>query len=204
MGTNESSWSVNRYGSVLTSVIRWLSNRNIDVTVVEIQLLEDDGRTYLHAEQTIPVPEQSDADVSPDTSEEPWKAEGRRWHLEKRSNDKTDAVLEEVAAAIGEIESLDGPQWGQKYYVSYRQNREVRIALRTKVTLFHVDTYDITIDDIDPDKIANILDISSEDVKAEESLRGGRPGVRITCHGDQGIDPDELRSQVRSLLTSDE
>jgi hypothetical protein len=188
----------------LDLVMRWLSNRNIDVTVVEIQLLEDDGRTYLHAEQTVPVPEQSDADVSPDTSEEPWKAEGRRWHLEERSNEETAAVLEEVAAAIGEIESLDGPQWGQKYYVSYRQNRKVRVALRTKVTLFHVDTYDIAVDDIDTDKIANRLGISTEDVRAEESLRGGRPGVRVTCHGDQGIDADDLRDEVRSLLTSDE
>ncbi len=117
-------------------MIRWLSNRDIDVTIVEIQLLEDDGRIYLNAEQTIPAPEQSDADVSPDTSEEPWKAEGHRWHLEERSNEETAAVLEDVAAAVGEIESLDGPQWGQKYYVSYRQNRKVRVALRTKVTLF--------------------------------------------------------------------
>jgi hypothetical protein len=31
----------------LDLVMRWFSNRNIDVTVVEIQLLEDDGQTYL-------------------------------------------------------------------------------------------------------------------------------------------------------------
>jgi hypothetical protein len=65
---------------------------------------------------------------------------------------------------------------GQNYYVSYRQNRKVRVTLRTKITIFHVDTYDIAIDDIDTDKVANTLGISSEDVRAEESLRGGRPG----------------------------
>lgn len=97
----------------LDLVMRWLSNRNIDVTVVEIQLLEDDGRTYLYAEQAIPVPGQSDADMSPDASEEPWKAEGRRWQLKERSNEMTAGVLEEFAAAIGEIESLDDPQWGR-------------------------------------------------------------------------------------------
>jgi len=185
----------------LDLVMRWLSNRNIDVSVVEIQLLEDKDRIYLNAEQALPVPEKSDAEVGPETSEEPWKAEGRRWHLEERSNSNTAVLLEDVAGAIGEIESLDGPQWGQKYYVSYKQNRKVRVALRTKVTLFHVDTYDIMIEDIDTDKIADALDISSEDVKAEESLRGGRAGVRITCRGDKEIEANKLRDQVQSLLT---
>ena len=68
---------------------------------------------HIYAEQTIPVPGQYDADMSPDASEEPWKAEGRRWHLKERSNEMTAGVLEEFAAAIGEIESLDDPQWGR-------------------------------------------------------------------------------------------
>jgi hypothetical protein len=188
----------------LDLVLRWLSNRNINVTAVEVQLLQDDGRTYLNADQTIATSEQSTTDVDPDTSDEPWKADGRRYHLEDRANAATAAVLEGVAAAIGEIESLDGPQWEQKYYISYKQNRKVRVALRTKVTLFHVDIYDIDVANVDTDKLANEIGVSSENVKTDDSLRGGRSGVRVTCQSDIDVNPDDLYEAVRSLLKTNE
>jgi hypothetical protein len=65
----------------LDIVLRWLSDRSIDISVIEFQLLKDDDRLYLDAEQTIPTPEHTVTDVSPDTSDEPWKEDGQSWHL---------------------------------------------------------------------------------------------------------------------------
>lgn len=84
----------------LDLVTRWLSDRDIDMTVVELQLFADDDRIYLDVEQTVPEPNQSPSEVRPDTSEEPWQNDGRSWHLSEVSNDATAELLEEVVAAL--------------------------------------------------------------------------------------------------------
>jgi len=58
----------------LDIVLRWLSDRSIDISVIEFQLLKDDDRLYLDAEQTIPTPEHTVTDVSPT----PLTSRGRR------------------------------------------------------------------------------------------------------------------------------
>lgn len=188
----------------LDIVIRWLTDRGIDVTVVEVQLLEDGDQLYLDAEQTIPVPTRTVTEVSPDTSEEPWKDDGRSWHLNEVSNDETAELLEEVVAAIEDIEFLDGPDWGQKQYLSFKQDRKNRILARTQKTLFNVEIYDVAADKVDVDTLASTLGVSADDVKAaEDDLRGGRPGVRITCRGGRDIDVSALAEQAQDLLTAE-
>ncbi|WP_367996075.1 hypothetical protein [Haloferax volcanii] len=166
----------------LDIVLRWLSDRTIDITVIEFQLLEDGDRLYLDAEQTVPTPEHTVSDVSPDTSEEPWKEDGRSWHLDERSNEITANLLERVTATLEELEFLDGPEWGQKHYVSFVQGRKRRIAIRTKRTLFHIDIYDIDPATIDVTELSERVGIPSEAISVEDDLRNsGRTGVRITC-----------------------
>lgn len=104
----------------LSLVLRWLSDRDIDVTVVEYQLLTDGDRTYLDADQTIPLPKHTTPDIDPNTSKQPWKSDGRDWHLHERTNEKTGEHLEEVVGRFSEIEFLDGPEWTQKLYVSFK------------------------------------------------------------------------------------
>ncbi len=185
----------------LDIVLRWISDRGIDVTVVEFELLADGDRLYLDAEQTIPVPEHTVTDVSPDTSEEPWKDNGRDWHLNERSNEETAELLEEVAESLEDIDQLDGPEWGQKHYLSFKEGRKRRIAIRTKRTLFHVDIYDVSSEGVDTEEIARSVGVAREDVKADD-LRGGRPGVRITCRAGQDIDTNALVEIARTLVDS--
>ncbi|CQR49033.1 endonuclease NucS domain-containing protein [Haloferax massiliensis] len=185
----------------LDIVLRWLSDRSIDITVIEFQLLEDDDRLYLDAEQTIPTPEHTISDVSPDTSEEPWKEDGRSWHLNERSNDQTADLLERVAAALEELEFLDGPGWGQKHYVSFVQGRKRRIAIRTKRTLFHVDVYDVDPTSVDIEQVSEQLGIPIEAISAEEDLRNsGRSGVRITCKPEYEANLDAFESTFRGIF----
>jgi hypothetical protein len=185
----------------LDIVLRWISDRGIDITVVEFELLADEDRLYLDAEQIIPVPEHTVTDVSPDTSEEPWKDDGRDWHLNERSNEETAKLLEEAAESLEDIDQLDGPEWGQKHYLSFKEDRKRRIAIRTKRTLFHVDIYDVLPEGVDTDEIARSVGVPKEDVKAD-GLRGGRPGVRITCRAGQDIDTDALVEIARTLVDS--
>jgi hypothetical protein len=185
----------------LDIVLRWLSDRTIDITVIEFQLLEDGERLYLDAEQTIPTPEHTVTDVSPDTSDEPWKEDGQSWHLNERSDENTAALLEEITAALQELEFLDGPDWGQKHYVSFKQGRKRRIAIRTKRTLFHIDLYDVNLDSLEAEAISSALGISVDDVSIQGDLRSsGRSGVRITCRPDDQVDVSAVATQARRIL----
>jgi len=188
----------------LDLVLRWLSDRTIDITVIEFQLLEDGDRLYLDAEQTVPTPEHTVTDVSPDTSEEPWKEDGESWHLDERSDDDTAELVAEVTTALRDLEFLDGPDWGQKHYVSFKKGRRLRIAVRTKRTLFHVDLYDVDLESVDPDAVSAALGIPTDAISVEDDLRGsGRTGVRITCRPGQGLDVGAVAEQARRLLGDD-
>lgn len=185
----------------LDIVLRWLSDRSIDITVIEFQLFEDDGRLYLDAERTIPTPEHTVTDVSPDTSEEPWKEDGQSWHLNERSDEQTADLLEDVTTALQELEFLDGPEWGQKHYVSFKQGRKRRIAIRTKRTLFHVDLYDVDPEALSAETIAEALSLPGENVSIEDDMRGsGRSGVRITCTPARDLDVNGVADEVRRIL----
>jgi len=185
----------------LDIVLRWLSDRSIDISVIEFQLLKDDNLLYLDAEHTIPTPEHTATDVSPDTSDEPWKDDGQSWHLNERSNEETADLLGDVTATLQELEFLNGPEWGQKYYLAFNKGRKRRIAIRTKRTLFHIDFYDVDTASLEASIIADELGIDADSVAIKEDMRGsGRSGVRITCKPDQEFDLDGLESQARKIL----
>jgi len=185
----------------LDIVLRWLSDRSIDISVIEFQLLKDGDRLYLDAEQTIPIPEHTVTDVSPDTSDEPWKEDGQSWHLNERSNEQTADLLEDVIAALQELESLNGPEWGQKLYVAFNKGRKRRISIWTQRTQFHIELYDVDTVSLDAGEIADALEIDVESVEVKDDMRGnGRRGVRITCNPNQEVDFDALESQTREIL----
>lgn len=188
----------------LDIVLRWLSDRSIDIVVIEFDLLEDNGRLYLDTEQTVPTPEHAVTDVSPDTSEEPWKEDGQSWHLKERSDQRSADLLEEITGALQELEFLDGPDWGQKHYVAFKQGRKRRIAVRTKRTLFHVDIFDVDIDSLSSENIAESLGTPEDAVSLVDDMRqSGRSGVRITCNPDQNIEVNAVSDVARRLLTEE-
>lgn len=189
----------------LDMVLRWLSDRGIDVTVIEFDLLADGDRLYLDATQVIPTPEHTVTDVSPDTSEEPWKEDGRSWHLNERSNGQTAKLLENLIASLEDLEFLDGPEWGQKHYVSFVKERKRRIAIRTKRTLLHVDLYDISTASLSKEDLSTTLGVPIDSISIEEDLRSsGRTGVRITCKPKYDVDLDAFTNEARKILLEGE
>jgi hypothetical protein len=185
----------------LDLVVRWLSERDVEISVLEVEMLEDDDQLYLDTEQVIPIRENTVSGVKPDTTKDPWKKDGKKWHKEERLNADTAEVLQQVVDALGNLDSLDGPSWAQKHYVSFKQNRKNRIILRTRTEVFKIEIYDIAAGDIDLEALADAIGVSNGAVKAyEEDLRGGRPGVRITCGGDTDIDTERLVEKVEEYL----
>jgi hypothetical protein len=189
----------------LDLVVRWLSDRDIEISVLEVEMLQDGDQVYLDTEQTIPVPENNVSDVRPDTSKEPWKDDGKSWHLDEKLDDKAEERLKEVVEALGNVAPLDGPHWGQKQYVSFKQNRKNRVIARTRTRVFKIEIYDISAGDIDVEKLADTIGVPSDDVQAySEDLQGGRPGVQITCRGDVKLNTARLAERVEEYLSGGE
>lgn len=182
-------------------VVRWLADRSVDVVVITVDLLTDGETYYLDSEQRIPVVEASPPEFDPDTSDKPWEADGRAWHLEEITNEATGSLLEELVATIQEIEVLEGPRWAQKLYVSFRIGRKNRVLLLTQKEQIHVRIYDIDPEEVDVDAIVERLDVSKDYVQAEDTMPGARrPGVQITCRGEVDVDVEGVASVISGLL----
>lgn len=185
----------------LNLVVRWLADRSVDVAVVEVDLLKEGDRLYIDADQTIPAPEESPPKIRPDTSDKPWKADSRNWHLNERTNHETSELLEEIVASIEEVESLDGPDWEQKLYIAFRQARKIRVTLRTHQGHFHVRILDIDPGDVDVDELSTVLGINPKNIVATDPLPGTRrAGVQITCYGGDSIDGGALAEEITTIL----
>lgn len=185
-------------------IVRWLSDRDVDVTVVTAELLTDGEQHYLDTEQKIPVPETSPPEVNPDTSDKPWEADGRAWHLEEITNDETGVLLEDLISAIQDLEVLDGPRWGQKLYVSFRIGRKNRVLLRTQTEQIHLQIYDIDPSLIEEEGLAERLNIDQEHVAAEDPIPGARrPGVQITCRGEEDVNTEAVAEEINPLLANE-
>jgi hypothetical protein len=180
----------------LDLVVRWLSERDVEISVLDVAMLEDNDQLYLDTEQIIPVPENTVSGVRINTIKEPWKKDGERWHREEKLKDDTAEVLQEVVDALGNIDSIDGPSWRQKQYVSFKQNKKNRIVLRTRTEVFKIKIYDIATGDIDLEALADAVGVSSGAV----DLLGERQGIRITCDGDSNINTERLVEKVEEYL----
>lgn len=182
-------------------IIRWLSDRDVDITVVSVELLTDGEHYFLNSEQKIPIEDTSPPEVDPDTSDKPWEVDGRAWHLDEVTDEATGELLDETVSAIQDLEVLEGPRWGQKLYVSFRIGRKNRILLRTQTEQFHLQIYDIDPSEVDEEELATRLHLSPENVSAEDPIPGARrPGVQITCRGSANVGVDALVDEIDRLL----
>jgi alkylated DNA nucleotide flippase Atl1 len=84
--------------------------------------------SVIEAPETIDsdTPEPADLDVEG----EPWKTNGRSWHLEKRSSATTRPITEGVVDLItAAVPDADGPDWGQRRYISWKADGRIWLAV---------------------------------------------------------------------------
>lgn len=118
----------------LGTMANWLRAHRLDVKVVSISLFRDDDRIYLQPQTIIPAPsdERLTAKVSIGSSDKPWLVNGQAWHLEQRCSPKGREILEGLVELIDrDVPDADGPNWGQKQYVSWRKAGATWLYLHT-------------------------------------------------------------------------
>lgn len=185
-------------------LIEWLANRNVDVSVIMVELQTDGEEYYLDTKQKIPIPETSSPKVAPDTSQEPWKANGKEWHLEERTNQPTGDLLLELVTAIQDIDYLEGPRWQQKLYVSFRIGRKNRVLLETQTEQIHLRVFDVDPGTLDKTQIAERLEMDDKYILLGDPLaRSRRPGLQITCRSDEEVNTERIVTEIDNLLSAE-
>lgn len=183
----------------LEMVVQWLSERDIDVSAIEVTLMNSNGDLYLSSEQIIPIPKRGGQEVSPDTSKEPWKKNGEAWHIEEMTDELTGELLQNIITAIDDIEPLSGPEWKQNY-VSFKQGRRRRVVLGTNQSSIDIDLLFLGETNLDIKQISEKLNIGPEQVTMDSDYRGGNTDIRITCEPGDEPDIEALADLCESLV----
>ena len=122
----------------LVSVALWLLEHKIDIKVVEITPYRDESGLYLYPRTILPPP--SIEKIGPPPSpKKPWLVDGESWHLRKRCGPESRQMLLELNDLIQSMFDVDGPNWGQKFYVAFRLAGYNWITIDTHRTSLNVD-----------------------------------------------------------------
>ena len=117
----------------LGSVALWLRDHSIDIKLIEIQAYKDGDELLIEPMTIVPMAVNRFVSVGKKGPEDhPWSTDGKTWHLEKRCSPKTKEMLLELDQIIQNEFDIEGPRWGQKYYVSYPVNNYNWLRVHTK------------------------------------------------------------------------
>ena len=119
----------------LGSVALWLHDHNIDIKVIEIEAYRQDEVILVQPRVIIPLPVSRFLDTGRAPRGEvsrPWKTDGKSWHLDRRCSASTRAMLLKLNDLIRDNLEVDGPRWNQKFYVSYRVDSGIWLAVVTR------------------------------------------------------------------------
>lgn len=125
----------------LGSVALWLREHNVDVKVIEVEVFREGGTLFLQPQTIVPLPVSRFSETGQRRSGDgakPWLEDGRNWHLNKRCSPKTRQMLLTLNDLIRDNFEVDGPRWGQKFYVSYRVGNYNWLSVGTHVSTLNV------------------------------------------------------------------
>ncbi|HXY88029.1 MAG TPA: hypothetical protein VEG44_06290 [Candidatus Acidoferrales bacterium] len=124
----------------LGSVALWLYDHKVNIKVIEIELFRDGENTFLQPQVIIPLPvsrfTETGRNLQPTSAL--WMADGKAWHLDKRCSPKTRELLLKLDELIKEKLEVDGPHWGQKYYVSYKIGNYLWLRVNTRASVLQL------------------------------------------------------------------
>ena len=159
----------------LGSVALWLREHNIDIKVVEVQAYKE-GKTILIEPHTIiPLPDikfrrtgRASAPVS-----QPWRTDGRNWHLDRQCSKNTRDVLLKLDDLVQEHFDVE-TSWNQKLYVAYRVRNYNWIRIGTRANLLWLDI-SAKNGTFDQQELAHELGVQEFDRKKSPSGKLGLP-----------------------------
>lgn len=186
------------------SVVLWLREQNIDARIVEFSLFYDEAdELYLDSKLLVPTSDLEKFETGDRPAEKPWQVDGKRWHLEERTNEDTTVLVQELVEEIGKLDGLEGPSWTQKIYIAFRIDGTNRILLRTRANSVRVDIHDF---DVVPNQEDDLCKKAIDVVKDQElvvmdtEFQENRERLRIKCRPDDDINYEALRDLISKIL----
>jgi hypothetical protein len=189
----------------LLNMADFLRDHDIDVIAVEHSTYrDDDSDIELLATDAIrrPLTQEPSTAGGSDHHPQPWKDDGKEWHLKEKTNPETSELLEEVVNRLSTIDFLQKPSWGQRYYIAFDdQNGERQFTINTQATQIKIRIRKLLDSPEDRREIANQIGIPEENIEQTANSRD-QPRVIIRCRPDYDIKLSALRDEVEQLLSS--
>lgn len=192
----------NKVRERIGSVVLWLREQGIDTSIVQFSIFKDEtDNLYLDSKTLVPTSDLEKFETGDTPSDKPWKIDGKRWHLEERTNEDTAALVQQLVNSLSEINGLDGPSWTQKIYIAFRVEGTNRILLRTRAHSVQVDIRDFPIDDKDDllESAANLIG-DRERVGIDTAFQENRTRLQIKCVPDDELADADWIDFTKSLV----
>lgn len=192
----------NRVHERIGSVVLWLREQGIDTNIVQFSLFKDGTNSlYLDSKTLVPTSDLEKFETGDTPSDTPWKVDGKRWHLEERTNEDTAVLVQQLVEIMSEVRGLDGPSWTQKLYIAFRMNGTNRVLLRTWARSVQVDIYDFLVEDEEKllEAAANLIG-DSERVGLDTEIHVNRTRLQIRCVPEDDLDHDQWINFVEELV----
>lgn len=171
----------------LGTMALWLRDQGLDVRVVSIELFREGDLVYLQPQVVIPPPteERFKATATVGASDRPWLRDGEAWHLQQRASARGRQIIEALVAMFGEaVPEADGPNWGQKFYISWKYAGHIWATISTGSP--HVERVHLKGLEVNAEEAAQRLGWEVFDGDAELSEKFGL-GSNVGSHKDGGL-----------------
>lgn len=184
----------------LGSVVLWLREQDIDVSIVEFDLYKDDGgELYLDSKTIVPTSDLEKFETGGSPPDKPWKKDGRRWHLEERTNEDTADLVREMVNRLSELEGFEGPSWAQKIYIAFRVDGTNKILLRTRANSVEADIRGFE-QSGEATELAMALVDDEEKINFTSDYRGRTNRLRVKCQPEDDLNMDDLVNLANTLF----
>jgi len=200
----------------LGSVALWLREHKIDIRIIEVSFFRNAENLLLHPQTIIPIPTAEKFEVGKRSlrPDRPWIVNGEDWHLNKRCGKVMKEKLIQLNSVITEhFETIDGPNWNQKFYVSFKVENQIWLYINTRKTSlilnFRVKRGDISAEDISNNLGVKIFDTESpfsEKIQLESSIevhpKGDYDRVRLRIKKEFDVSSELFTRFMRDCFTS--
>jgi len=186
-------------GDKVLSVLAWLNKKGINIKFVQLECFEDKGSTYIIPRTVFPLPKQEEMAVGTAgaTETEPWKIDGKKWHLEKRVSQDTAALLSRIIDDLESLEEVEGTSWSQKFYVAVKADRRNWLFINTFPNQLNIEVT-VARASIKPQAIADIMRIGVDRVEIEE--KGQRDHVKTKLKPTDEYDTKSFQEFAQMMI----
>lgn len=163
------------------SVLLWLHKQNVGIKAVEFESFEINGNPYLKSRDVIPAEPYAKYEVKKlEMEERPWVIDGEEWHRTKRMSEKTSELFDRLDEEIQNLFSdIDGPNWGQEFYIAYRVSGVNWLGVNTHRSLLNCD-FHFRPNDFDKEELVRKLGLAEDKIEISKKKKRMRVRLKIT------------------------